>query len=106
MEIAHRLQVTRASVAKMLKVLAASGLVEKAPYGAVRLTARGAEQTKEFYREFLLLQSYLRQCLQVPQPQAEQDAVRCLCQLSRETRERMTHGISSACGSSHEFHSR
>ena len=85
-DVARCLNVTRASVAKMLRALISQGMVEKEPYGRIRLTFQGQRQSESLYQEFLLLQNYLTQCLHVPQPEAEQDAVRCLYWLSRQTR--------------------
>lgn len=64
--LAEQLGVTDASATKMAKRLAELGLVERAPYRGVTLTAEGARRALEVLRHHRLLEVYLVEVLGFP----------------------------------------
>jgi DtxR family transcriptional regulator, Mn-dependent transcriptional regulator len=65
-DLAERLGVTPGSASAMVKRLAATGLVEHAPYRGVRLTVEGERLALEVLRHHRLLELYLAEHLDVP----------------------------------------
>ena len=72
--IAERLELSSAAVSKMLKHLAALGLVEHSRYRGVELTEAGERIALEVIRHHRLLELYLVEALGVPWDQADAEA--------------------------------
>ena len=87
-DIANRLQVSRASVVKTLKRLTQTGMIYKEHYGRVQLTPLGLQEAARMDAEYTLLRTFFSGCLQVGEP-AKADALHCLCGLSDESRRRL-----------------
>ncbi|MDP4152095.1 MAG: metal-dependent transcriptional regulator [Bacillota bacterium] len=84
-DIARKLNISRASVNKAIGVLKAQGLVDHEHYGDIRLTENGLESAKKVLSRHKLLKSFLINVLHVAEGTAENDA--CLMEhvLSEET---------------------
>ena len=74
-DIATRLEVSKASVNKAVSVLKAQGLVEQAHYGKVMLTPRGREIGEAVWYRHRLLRTFLIKELGVPFERADEEAV-------------------------------
>ena len=97
-DIARALEVSPASVVHMMGVLAGEGLVLKRHYGQVQLTAEGIRASNQLYTKCTILESFLLQELDVSRETARQDAVACLCSLSEESIERVSHEAFQCAG--------
>jgi len=84
-DIAHALNVSRASVNKSLGVLKDSGLVEHEHYGDVKLTEKGLKVARQVRARHNNLKLFLTTVLGVTQETAEEDACRMEHAISRET---------------------
>ena len=73
-DIAQRLDVSKASVNKAVTALKASGLVEQAHYGKVMLTAKGREIGEAVWYRHRLLRTFLVQELGVDFERADSEA--------------------------------
>lgn len=58
--VAARMEVSRPSVAKMLRVLMSKSLIKKEKYGKIHLTDKGLLITRNFDRKVTLLAKYLK----------------------------------------------
>ena len=87
--IAERLELSSAAVSKMLKHLAALGLVEHNRYRGVELTEAGEKIALEVIRHHRLLELYLVEALGVPWDQADAEAEVLEHVLSEDVEERM-----------------
>ena len=83
-DIALRLGVANATVAKTMKRLAEQGLVEQEPYRAIFLTAEGWKIAEDGKRKHAIVQNFL-EALGVPQRIAEEDAEGMEHHVSAET---------------------
>jgi Mn-dependent DtxR family transcriptional regulator len=84
-DIAHALDVSRASVNKSLTALKDSGLVEHEHYGDVKLTEKGLRMAKAVRARHNSLKLFLIDVLGVDAETAEQDACRMEHAISCET---------------------
>lgn len=89
-EIAAALKVKRPSTSKMLKSLTEDELIDKEYYGTVRFTQKGAQLANQLYTNYLLLNSFFTDTLEVEKSSARQDAVHCLCELSEDSIEKLS----------------
>ncbi len=89
MAIAERLNLSSAAVSKMLKHLAAQGLVEHSRYYGVALTEAGEKIALEVIRHHRLVELYLVKALGVPWDQVDMEAEVLEHVLSEELEERM-----------------
>lgn len=87
-EIAQRLDVSKASVNKAITSLKTQGMVEQAHYGKVRLTELGREIGAQVWRRHRMLRAFLTDELGVDFARADEEA--CLMEhaLSDETMDR------------------
>ena len=72
-DLANKLDVSKASVNKAISVLKANGYVEQEPYGDVFLTKQGAEYGRSVYRRHLALFHFLTDMLGVDPEVAEEE---------------------------------
>ena len=89
MAIAERLNLSSAAVSKMLKHLAAQGLVEHNRYYGVALTSAGEKIALEVIRHHRLVELYLVNVLGVPWDQVDREAEVLEHVLSEELEERI-----------------
>lgn len=89
-DVAHALSVTRASVSKTLKLLAADGLIDKAHYGDILLTAKGTQAAERLYSQTTSLHHVLHYHLGLDSDTAIKDALTCVAVLSDQALERLT----------------
>lgn len=87
-DIANRLNVSKASVNKAVSVLKAQGLVEQSHYGRVMLTARGREVGQDVWYRHRLLRTFLVQELGVAFERADHEACQMEHALSEDTMSR------------------
>lgn len=72
-DLANKLDVSKASVNKAISVLKTNGYVEQEPYGDVFLTKQGAEYGRSVYRRHLALFHFLTDMLGVDPEVAEEE---------------------------------
>lgn len=89
MAIAERLNLSSAAVSKMVKHLAAQGLVEHSRYYGVALTAAGEKIALEVIRHHRLVELYLVKALGVPWDRVDGEAEVLEHVLSEELEERI-----------------
>ncbi len=87
-EIAQRLDVSKASVNKAITSLKTQGMVEQAHYGKVRLTELGREIGAQVWRRHRMLRAFLTDELGVDFARADEEACRMEHALSDETMDR------------------
>ena len=88
-DIAGRLAVSPASVAHMLGVLSAAGLVAKRHYGRVLFTGKGVRLAGRLYTRYVLMECFFARHLGVDAATARADAEACLCALSQQSMDRL-----------------
>ena len=84
-DIANKLNVSKASVNKAVAALKAQGLVEQSPYGKVMLTPQGREVGKAVWYRHRLLRTFLIQELSVGFERADAEACMMEHALSEDT---------------------
>ena len=89
-DIATRLDVSKASVNKAVTALKAAGLVEQSHYGKVALTDRGREVGEAVWRRHRMLRAFLVQELGVEYERADREACMMEHALSEDTMQRWT----------------
>lgn len=87
-EIAQRLDVSKASVNKAITSLKTQGMVEQAHYGKVRLTELGREVGAQVWRRHRMLRAFLTDELGVDFARADEEACRMEHALSDDTMDR------------------
>jgi len=87
--LAERLQISAASVTNMVKKLAEHKLVSHSPYQAIALTEAGEKAALEVTRHHRLLETYLRERLDVPWEQVHSEADRLEHALSEDLEARL-----------------
>lgn len=75
-EIAKRLNVSKASVTKAMKHLKSEGLVNKELYGTITLTGKGKEVSEKIYSNERIISMFLEQSLKVDNQIASKNACR------------------------------
>ena len=73
-DVANRLDVSRASVNKAVGLLRDAGLIEQEPYGTITLTEKGATAAATVRRRHNMLYTFLNKILSIPDEVAEQEA--------------------------------
>lgn len=81
-DIANRIGISRASVAGMLQDLAQSGMVFRTECGAVLLTKGGNDVAMDLYLQYRTLLRFFMQNLQIDGPQAREDSISAIVNLS------------------------
>ena len=92
-DIAHALNVKKASISLMLPNLIKEDLIEKDEGGFIALTKKGAVFAGELYLMYLTLYKFFSEKLQSNSDSARNDAICCLCSLSDENSENMVNYI-------------
>lgn len=87
-EIAQRLDVSKASVNKAITSLKTQGMVEQAHYGKARLTELGREIGAQVWRRHRMLRAFLTDELGVDFVRADEEACRMEHALSDDTMDR------------------
>lgn len=91
-EIAQRLDVSKASVNKAIASLKNQGMVEQSHYGKVRLTERGRIVGAAVWRRHRMLRAFLTDELGVESERADEEACEMEHALSEDTMNRwLTH---------------
>lgn len=95
-DIARKLEVTKPSVIRAMKQLAAEGYIEQEAYGDIFLTEKGRLKASQVLHRHAVLTSFFRDILCVSSEQAEKDA--CLIEhyISPESMEKLDAFVSSA----------
>ena len=87
-EIAQRLDVSKASVNKAIASLKSQGMVEQAHYGKVRLTEEGRSIGGAVWRRHRMLRAFLTDELGVEFDRADEEACKMEHALSEDTMDR------------------
>lgn len=87
-EIAQRLDVSKASVNKAIASLKSQGMVEQAHYGKVRLTEEGRSIGAAVWRRHRMLRAFLTDELGVEFDRADEEACKMEHTLSEDTMDR------------------
>ena len=87
-EIAQRLDVSKASVNKAIASLKSQGMVEQAHYGKVRLTEEGRSFGAAVWRRHRMLRAFLTDELGVEFDRADEEACKMEHALSEDTMDR------------------
>ena len=87
-EIAQRLDVSKASVNKAIASLKSQGMVEQAHYGKVRLTEEGRSIGAAVWRRHRMLRAFLTDELGVEFNRADEEACKMEHALSEDTMDR------------------
>lgn len=87
-EIAQRLDVSKASVNKAIASLKSQGMVEQAHYGKVRLTEEGRSIGAAVWRRHRMLRAFLTDELGVDFDRADEEACKMEHALSEDTMDR------------------
>lgn len=87
-EIAQRLDVSKASVNKAIASLKSQGMVEQAHYGKVRLTEEGRSIGAAVWRRHRMLRAFLTDELGVEFDRADEEACKMEHALSEDTMDR------------------
>lgn len=87
-EIAQRLDVSKASVNKAIASLKSQGMVEQAHYGKVRLTEEGRSIGVAVWRRHRMLRAFLTDELGVEFERADEEACKMEHALSEDTMDR------------------
>ena len=94
-DVAKKLQVSKASVNKAVGVLRQAGMAEQQLYGMISLTEQGVERAKEVWRRHHTIKRFLIRVLNVDEEIAEEDACRMEHVVSDVTMRRWTDYIES-----------
>jgi len=94
-DVALRLGVSKPSVNRAMKVLAAEGYVNQETYGDIHLTEKGRLKASQVYFRHKTLTSFLRDVLRVDPVIAEQDACLIEHDISSETMEKLASFLRS-----------
>ena len=75
-DIAKRLEVSKPSVTKAMKLLKDKGLIHKEAYGSITLTEDGRARSEKIYREHQLISLFLGHSLGLSEDEASENACR------------------------------
>ena len=97
-DIARKLEVTKPSVIRAMKQLAAEGYIEQEAYGDIFLTEKGRLKASQVLHRHAVLTSFVRDILCVSPEQAEKDA--CLIEhyISAESMEKLSAFVDAEAG--------
>ena len=88
-EVSKKLGVTKSSTAKMTARLEQQGLISKPYYSKITLTSEGICRAAQLYTNKVVIHAFLSRFMKIPEPDAENDAVTCICTLSDATVEKL-----------------
>lgn len=92
-EVSRLLGVTKASTVKMTQRLIDEGYIKKAPYREIELTESGIKAANELYTPSIIIESFLRNTLEVSDENATGDTAALISQLSEETMDKFVKFI-------------
>lgn len=101
-DIATKLDVTKASVNKALSTLRDAGLVDQSRYGRVTLTEEGREYGESVLERHLMLKSFLMEQLGVEEEVAEHEACEMEHAISNDTMKRWVGYLKNCSGCYYE----
>lgn len=90
-DIAKAICVSRASVANMLPVLLADGLIQRNADRSILLTNAGTGYAKKLYGRYTTLYQFFKNQLKSTEENARHDAIACICNLTDENTENMIY---------------
>lgn len=96
-DIARRLDVSKASVSKMMEVLMADGLVLKKKYGRIYLTEYGRDAAEYVKNKHDALKNYMVCVLGLDRETADRDACRMEHAISMETARKLQNLCQAGC---------
>ncbi len=88
-DVANRLGVSKPSVSRAMKILAADGYIEQETYGDIRLTEKGRLKAAQVYFRHKTITSFLIDVLGVDPVTAEEDACLIEHDISAVTMEKL-----------------
>ncbi len=94
-DVAKKLNVSKASVNKAMNVLKEKGYVLQEAYGDIRLTDKGKEMAEIIVHRHCTIQKFLSDILMVSSENAEKDACKIEHIISEETFEKIHHAVIS-----------
>ena len=89
-DIARELKVSKPSVTGALRLLAARGMIDYAPYSPISLTPKGVSVAAEILSRFSVLRNFFVQVLQIPEEEAETAACEAEHIMSKRVFSRLT----------------
>lgn len=93
-DIAKKMNITKPSVNKGLKVLKEIKLINYEVYGNINLTKQGQEQAKEIIKKQDILETFLIGILEIEKNQAQEEAKAIKCAMSKESIDKLDLYIS------------
>ena len=100
-DIAHRLELSAASVSGMIKRLSEQGLLEHAPYKGVQLTDEGRRAALRMVRRHRIIEAYLVGFLGYSWDRVHQEAERLEHAVSEDLVERMSRALGHPAADPH-----
>lgn len=88
-DIANRLDVSKPSVTKAMKLLKEKGLIHKEAYGSITLTKEGLARSEKIYREHQLISLFLEHSLELSADEASENA----CKIEHVLSDKMVEAI-------------
>ena len=93
-DIAKKMNITKPSVNKALKVLKELHLINYEVYGDINLTEEGQEQAKEIIKKQDILETFLIGILEIEKEQAQEEAKAIKYAMSKESIDKLDSYIS------------
>jgi DtxR family Mn-dependent transcriptional regulator len=100
-DIAHRLELSAASVSGMIKRLSEQGLLEHAPYKGVQLTSEGRRAALRMVRRHRIIEAYLVGFLGYSWDRVHEEAERLEHAVSEDLVERMSRALGHPAADPH-----
>lgn len=95
-EVAERLCVSRASVSKMLKILAKTGLVQDCYYSEIILTDSGKEKARQLYENYKMIFHFFSSTLGFSDEKAREDALLFISTFPEESSSRLADTLKNS----------
>ena len=93
-DIAEKMNITKPSVNKALKLLKEAQLINYEVYGDIKLTAKGQEVAKEIIKKQDILETFLIGVLEIEKEQAQKEATAIKYAMSKESIDKLDSYIS------------
>ena len=88
-DISRKMGVTKASVSRMVKLLADFGLTRVNDSGKIRLTRKGAAEGSAIHQKIARLHSFFSEYLELDEPEAINSTYSFLCNFSNDCVEKL-----------------
>ena len=88
-DIAEKMNITKPSVNKALKLLKEAQLINYEVYGDIKLTAKGQEVAKEIIKKQDILETFLIGVLEIEKEQAQKEATAIKYAMTKESIEKL-----------------